>query len=273
MLKFNPHMYPTLHLGPYNLSTHTLLNVAAGSVAFAGIWWRSRRTTLPRNFSDLIDIFFHVLIGGCLGAWLAASLPSLFHYLNGDVNDQRWWASGNQWMGVLAGSSLATYWYYKRRGLPYTQAFEVAAPLIPLVQAVGRVGCLLHGDAYGRPATGWPAMLLPDVNGVWVSRYPTQLVDILANLVIFFLLLLVERLAVQRTGRPGGWPFDGFTFLLYIILYSVQRSIFEFWRGDMPLFYGALTWTHFYCAIAILLALWGMARGFRQRALHTYSTP
>ncbi len=53
-------------------------------------------------------------------------------------------------------------------------SFDLFAPLLPLALAIVRTGCLLAGDSYGKETTAWPAMVLPDVNGVWVSRYPAQ---------------------------------------------------------------------------------------------------
>ena len=121
-------------------------------------------------------------------------------------------------------------------------------------QAVGRVGCVMAGCCCGIETTAWPALVLPDTEGVWVSRYPTQFADILANLLIAATILVFERHA-QRKGRLlQAWPFDGFLFLIYVWLYCLQRFFVEFWRDDWPVLFGPFTWTHLYCAIGFVLA-------------------
>ena len=116
----------------------------------------------------------------------------------------------------------------------------------------------------GKEATAWPALVLPDVHGVWASRYPTRIVSIAVNLVFLVLLLAFERYAAKRRGAPGLWPFGGFVFILYLALYCIQRFFFEFWRADMPYLAGSFTWTHLYCIVAVILATWGIARGLRR---------
>ncbi len=125
------------------------------------------------------------------------------------------------------------------------------------------MGCLLHGCCYGRETTAWPSLILPDVHGVWARRYPTRIASIVANLLIFVLLLAFERYTAKR-GKSAGWPFGGFSFLLYVELYCAQRFYFEFWRADMPQLLGPFTWTHLYCVIGIGLSTWGIARGLRR---------
>ena len=105
-------------------------------------------------------------------------------------------------------------------------------------------------------------MVLPDYWGVWASRYPTRLASIAANLLIFGILLLVERHTIRK--RNKGWPFDGFLFLGYAELYCLQRFFFEFWRADMLILFGPFTWNHLYCAAGIVWVSIAMTQGFRR---------
>jgi phosphatidylglycerol:prolipoprotein diacylglycerol transferase len=256
-------MIQTLLIGPFAINTHVLLNLVAGAVAFGYGWQRLQATNIPKALADVVDAFFYALCGAVIGAWAAASLPALVLAITGHRGYAQWWTNGNQWMGVLGGMTLVLWAYYRRKGIAPGRVLDVGAPVLPLTQAVGRVGCILYGDAYGRLASGWPAMVLPDVNGVWASRYPTQLADLLANLAIFALLLMLEHTIARRARR--GWPCEGFLFAVYIVAYSVQRFFFEFWRGDMPLLSGAFTWTHLYCVLAVGLTGWAIWRQWKVR--------
>lgn len=85
-------------------------------------------------------------------------------------------------------------------------------------------------------------MILPDVRGVWASRYPTRIGSITANVLTCVILLVFERYVSRRKGE--GWPFDGFLFLAYGELYCLQCFSFEFWRADMAVLFGPFIWNH-----------------------------
>jgi phosphatidylglycerol:prolipoprotein diacylglycerol transferase len=146
---------------------------------------------------------------------------------------------------------------------------------IPLAQAIGRLGCLAAGCCYGKHTASWLGMCLPDANGVWMLRYPTQLMSSAANLLIFVGLLTFERYGtrrsaltatslVERPGRRGeGWPFDGFLFLLYLSLFCFKRFSIEFLRGDAVSVSGPFTPTHIACLIVFIVSTALMLRGLR----------
>jgi prolipoprotein diacylglyceryltransferase len=108
-------------------------------------------------------------------------------------------------------------------------------------------------------------MTLPDTNGLWASRYPTQPVDILINLLIAALLFGFERWAAPH--RTPGWPFSGFLFWLYVLIFCAQRMYFEFWRADTLILIAPFTWNHLYCAIGLILAGIGIWRGLHKQQL------
>jgi len=188
-----------------------------------------------------------------------------------------YWLDGQRALGALACAALVGYLICRLRRLSVGRCFDLFAVPLPLGIAVARIGCLLRGCCYGRATTAWPAMVLPDVNGWWASRYPTQLASILANLLIFVILVMVERYGKGRGGQTplsqlggggGGegrtWLFDGFLFLLFVVLHYGQRFVFEFWRADAPLLVGPFAWTHLFCVLGVGFAMWGIARGLRR---------
>jgi len=83
-----------------------------------------------------------------------------------------------------------------------------------------RVGCLLNGCCQGKPSEGKLTLLLPDVNGVWEPRVPTQIYE--AGLGVLLL-----------AGAIAGWrwmTFPGELFLLVLAAYSAARFAIEFGR-------------------------------------------
>jgi len=217
----------------------------------------------PLTAYMVLRIVIYVAIGGLGGAWLARFLPELVAHLCGAPLPPLLHLRGEHWMGLLGGASFMGYIHCRRYHLPVGVSFDLFAPLAPLVLAIVRIGCLSAGCCYGKETTSWLALFLPDINGVWAYRYPTRIVSLIANLIIFALLLAFERYAARK--HYPGWPFREFLFLLYVELYSLQRFYFEFWRGDMPHLVGPFTWTHLYCLIGIGLATRGILHRWRRK--------
>jgi prolipoprotein diacylglyceryltransferase len=247
-----------------NPTGHLVLNMLAGAALFALAWPRLRR--LGYSIYDEIDGAFYLLMGIVAGAWAANALPRIVDAASGGQRYIPWWAAGEHWLGAVAGGALVGYLWVRRRGFPVGASFDALAPLLPICLAIIRIGCLLNADSHGRPTESWPGMWLPDPNGTYALRYPTQLVSLAMNLLLAALLFGFE-FWTHRQGRPPGWPFPGFLFLLYVELYCLGRFYFEFWRADMYPWVGQLTYTHLYCIAGIALATWATWRGLR-RARH-----
>jgi len=214
--------------------------------------------------SLLLDGLINSVWAGLLAAWLPNLITPLRAVLTGDSIPLGWWRAGlDNWMLAVAGAALAGYVFLRRRNLPVLLVFDAFAPLLAIALAVVRIGCAVNGDAFGKVTTSWVAMWLPDVNGTYAWRYPAQYVSIAMNLFIAWLILGFEWQSVHRWHKRRGWPFDGFLFCLYLILYCAQRFYFEFWRGDKPIIAGAFTITHVYCVLGIALACWLIWYGWR----------
>lgn len=119
--------------------------------------------------------------------------------------------------GVLLGKKLT-----RAKLSEYAPAM---VPCIPLGHAFGRVGCLLAGCCYGRPADGWPGIVYPPgTPGVseGARLFPVQALESAILLAIF--AVLVKYSAGKRTAaRVVG---------LYFLLYAACRFALEGLRYD-----------------------------------------
>jgi phosphatidylglycerol:prolipoprotein diacylglycerol transferase len=91
-----------------------------------------------------------------------------------------------------------------------------------LAQGIGRIACVITGDAMGKPTTGPfgfaytnPNAMVPQL-GVYYTPMPVY--EIIVNLGIFALLWQL---------RKRNWA-DGLLFLVYLSLYSVERFLLGF---------------------------------------------
>ena len=253
-------MLPFIPLGSLNLPTHAATNFITLVLFVVAIYYRTRKNFKPAALADEIDSVFYMIFGVVAGAWLAYTLPFLIMYLLGQDVPPQWWLLGTHWMGYVAGGMLAGAYAAKRFNKPFWKLADVYAPLLALALGIGRIGCLLVGDAQGRVTDSWIGIYQPDLSGYWAYRYPTQIVSIIINLLLAGILFGVENVLKRHPERHTGWRFDGLLFLLYVALFCFQRFIFDFWREDNPTLFGPFHWTHLYCVISMIWAVWMMVK-------------
>jgi len=215
-------MKPILfHIGSFPVHAYSiflLLGIGSGFLVLRQIWKESGLRPGSIYFFCTVAILSG-LVGGRLGyvAMHAAEyVTAPGHLLNS------WQASGETAWGAIV-AVLAWSWVYSRHVKVSTgEFFDLLAPPAALAEGIMRWGCLLNGCCYGREATGFPGMYLPDLNGQWARRYPTQVLYSAVALGLFALLW---------AGR-GQKPFAGFLALMYTILYATSRLSIGLLRGD-----------------------------------------
>jgi len=152
----------------------------------------------------------------------------------------RIWEGGLGIWGAIALGGVGAWIACRRRGIPLPAFGDAVAPGIVLAQAIGRLGNYFNQELYGRETTvpwGMEIFYRRDSSGVvdvhsldGVSTgqvaavvHPTFLYELLWNLLVFVLLLYVDR--KYRLGH-------GRLFALYVASYCVGRFWIELMRDD-----------------------------------------
>ena len=219
-------MYPVLfRIGAFEVTSFGAM-VALG--ALVGLWLlriELRRGGLPENAGD-------AGIAGMAGGLVGAKLLWVAEHLGEEpFFDLLLSRAGLSWFGGLLGGILAGLWLLRRRRLPVLSVLAAATPGLAVGHAIGRVGCFLVGDDYGRPsnlpwAVAFPEGLPPTTAPV----HPTQLYEALALVPV---ALLMHTLRRQRRA-------DGIVFGIYLISAGVVRFLVELFRINTPVL-GPLT--------------------------------
>lgn len=218
-------MFPVvLQFGPITLYTYGLF-VAAGFLASLALASRDaiRRGMDPRVFQDL---GFVILVSALVGARLFYVLVEWEHFTQNPFQFFQIWKGGLVFYGGFAGAGLGALWYIHRRGLPLWPTGDVLTSVLPLGQALGRLGCFFAGCCYGAECELPWAITFSDPKSLaplGVALHPTQLYSAVASLGIF---------AVLWFGVRPRQRFDGQLLGLYLVLYPVARFIVELFRDD-----------------------------------------
>jgi phosphatidylglycerol:prolipoprotein diacylglycerol transferase len=258
------------HIGSFSISPFGVILVAA----FLAGYWQLKRGLATLEAGDEEDanaILFAAGVGGIAGAKIYyALLYRDWHLLLS--------RSGLVWYGGFALGTAAVAWTIARRRMPVWPTIDAATPALALGYGIGRVGCFLVGDDYGRPTdlpwgVAFPVGLPPTTAGYLRGEFhlaipdaipdaqllrvhPTQIYETLIALAIWAVGL---RLLARR-------PAAGGVALPVFALLAVERFAVEFLRAKDDRFLGPFTLAQ---AISVLvlgvLALLAWRR--RQRAL------
>jgi len=193
--------------------------VTAGLVL---VWQLRKKGIDPQITYSLV---IAAIIGGMVGAKV--------HYLiiHPDQFSQAVFSGrGLVWYGGLMGGALAVTLVAWRSKYRVAVIADAAAPALAVAYAVGRMGCFLNGDDYGKPS-GLPwAMAFPKGDPPTTTLvHPTQLYEILASLAIFAILVWVLAPRLKRVGVLI-WS--------YLCLAGVERFLVEFVRTNQPVLLG-----------------------------------
>jgi phosphatidylglycerol:prolipoprotein diacylglycerol transferase len=223
-------MYPWLHLGPFAISTYSLMFLCAFVVGGAITYREAKR--LNRATEEMLQVALGALVGGVIGAKLSMFIvlgPATF------IKDLPYlWYSGQAWTGGFFGGYVGVLLVKRWKHITYSTG-DIFALALPLAQAIGRLGNLLGGDPFGLPsALPWAIVQ----HGV--RRQPSALYELVLDLALFFVLLRLR----------GRLPHPGDLFNFYVVSYCSLRFLVDFTRADPRVLFG-LTLVQILYAIAI----------------------
>lgn len=215
-------MYPVLfRIGTFEITSFGVL-VAVG--ALVGIWIFQRelkRASLPESG---VDAAIAGVLGGLLGAKVLWTIEHAFG--QEPISALLFSRGGMSWFGGLLGGVGAGVWWLRRRGIPVVAGLAAASPGLAIGHAIGRIGCFLVGDDYGRASDlPWAVAFPKGLPPTDIPVHPTQLYEMLILLPIAWLLVHWRQRGVA----------DRVVFGRYLVLVGVLRFAIEFVRVNEPI--------------------------------------
>lgn len=211
-------MYPWFHIGPYAISSYSVLFLCAFIVGGVITYREAKR--LNRTTEAILRVALGALGGGLIGAKASMLIflgPQMFLH---DLPVL--WYSGQTWTGAFFGGYLGVLLIKRLNHIRYSTG-DVFALALPISQAIGRMGNLLGGDPFGKPSD-LPWAIVQD----GVRRQPSALYEMLL-LILLFLLILSMRTRM---------PHSGDLFKLYVVGYCSLRFMVDFTRADPQVLLG-----------------------------------
>jgi len=233
------------HIGSLSISPFGVMLMLAFLAAYAQLAWGMKRL----HAGDADDASTLMLWAGLAGI-VGGKVYYAALYRDWRLLFDR---SGLVWYGGFAAGAIAVILVMRRRKLPLWATADAAALGLALGYGIGRIGCFLVGDDYGKPTSlpwgvGFRLGLPPSTAGslrndfgvaipssipdyMLVRVHPTQLYETLLALLIWGIGLLVLR----RRPRAGT------VALVVIALLALERFGIEFLRAKDDRFFGNIT--------------------------------
>jgi len=159
--------------------------------ALVGLWIVQRELCRSKLPSDAIDAAVAGIIGGLVGAKL---LWVVEHMAEGPLVDLLLSRGGLSWFGGFLGGLLAGLGMMQRRRLPKVAVLAAATPALAFGHLIGRIGCFLVGDDYGRPSNlPWAVAFPQGLPPTEVPVHPTQIYEAIGLAILGWALLKWRR--------------------------------------------------------------------------------
>ena len=252
-------MFPTLlKIGNFEITTFGLMMF----LAFVGAGWILSRQFRRYGISE--ELASSMVVAAAFGGIVGAKVYYAILFKDWRLLFER---AGLVWYGGMIGGFLACSWLVWRHKADYLTVADASAPALSIGYALGRIGCFLVGDDYGRPTDAWYGVAFPkgappttaqslrefgvsidpSIPGDAVLRvHPTQLYETGAALIMFGLLMALNRRPHRR----------GLSWALFLILLGIERFLVEIVRAKDDRFFGSFTVAQI---ISILLIVSGLA--------------
>jgi len=218
-------------LGPFQLGLHGIFTALA---IVAAVWLTSKlavRQGLPVELIENVALWG--VFGGVIGARLFHVLDHVSYFAEHPAEIVAIWQGGIAVYGGFIGGVAAGWIAAHRMGLPKWRLLDLAAPAMLVGQAIGRLGCLSNGDAWGAACNGAPGLciayvnqndLLPDeLRGVPTHAYPVY--EIICEAIILFLLWRFAERLLRRPGQMFVAGALGYALVRFVLTYFRQETV------------------------------------------------
>jgi phosphatidylglycerol:prolipoprotein diacylglycerol transferase len=207
----------------FEIGWHGIMVVLAVIVGIGTSMWLAKGSGIKRE--DIYGLAPWAVLGGILGARLFHVVDQLGYYIDHPGDIVEFW-HGLSILGAILGGTLAAAIYAKITRISLERLADTLTPGLILALMVGRIGCIINGDVFGKPTTLPLAFVYHDMPGVYAQPLDTPLHPSPLYEMIWCLVVLAIVWRLRRKLKS-----DGSLFLLFLILYSAGRFGIEFTRG------------------------------------------
>lgn len=173
------------------------------------------------KFNDVLDLLIYLIPISIISTRFYYVVFNLQYYLANPAQILNIRNGGMAIYGGVIGGAITCFIFCKKRKLNILDLLDYIVPSLVLGQAIGRWGNFINIEAYGK-ITNLPWRMGIIKCGEYSEVHPAFLYESIACLAIFIILVIIKD---KR-------KFKGQSTLIYLILYSIERTFVEGLRID-----------------------------------------
>jgi phosphatidylglycerol:prolipoprotein diacylglycerol transferase len=218
--------------GALQLRWYSLMIMLSIGVAVWFIGREFKRKGLDDTHYGSIAVW--AIASGIAGARVFHLFDDIGYYIDNPAKILDFQSGGLAMYGAVVGGFLGVAvgcWRYK---VPFLKTIDAVAPGLALAQGIGRVGCIINGDAWGAPTDSPFAFIYTNPDSfipnrlLGVPTHPYPVYDMAMNFALFGLLLWLRNKKLP----------DGALFAIFVVVYGVVRFFLSFVREQEVWFWG-----------------------------------
>jgi phosphatidylglycerol:prolipoprotein diacylglycerol transferase len=198
--------------------------IALGAVLGLTYMARQGKKHFGTTFEKSNSLFIYIVISAYVGGKVFFFFENPSFYIHNLT--KLFTGNGFVFFGSLLFAIPTMLWFFKKNSIPTLPMLDVMAIVTCIVHGVGRIGCFMSGCCHGKPTDSFLSVIFTNpvcqAEPLNTPLHPTQLYE------SGFIFILMGFLLLFKKKKK----FDGQLFLIYLIFYSIGRSLLELLRGD-----------------------------------------
>lgn len=225
-------MHPVLvDIGVFQVRSYGFMLALSFLIGIYVAGYRAKKAGVNPQF--VLDLSVYIILSAVIGSRL---LYVVFHLdeFDNPLDVFALWQGGATFYGGMLLAILVSYAYVNKKKLSFLQIADIMAPSVALGLLFTRVGCFLSGCCFGKPTTLPIGVTFPlnspagqsaagvarELGLATVALHPTQLYASAYGLIIFVVLIALQRRLAKRGAMFGG----------LLIFYGIARFVVDFLR-------------------------------------------
>lgn len=215
-------------IGPIDIQWYAICILIGATVAYFLAQYRFRQLGYDKEI--LSDYFFTVLFIGIIGARIWYVIFTFDQYITQPMEIFMIWHGGLAIQGGLIAGLIYSYYFFKKKNIPFFVAGDAIIPGVLIAQACGRWGNFFNHEAFGGEVSleflqslHLPQWIIDNMYIQGAYHHPTFLYESIGNIIAFLLIIFVVRRFQKHVGVQ---------FFSYFLFYGIVRFPVEGMRTD-----------------------------------------
>jgi phosphatidylglycerol:prolipoprotein diacylglycerol transferase len=242
---------PTLlSIGPFEIRYYGIVYVIGFLLVYYILNLYRKKGKLDLTSDDIDNYILYLMIGVILGARLVHMFfTDPGYYLSNPINMLKIWEGGVAFHGGLLGAIIVSYYFAKKKNIPFLKLADIIVLPAAFVLALGRIANFINGELYGTITNVSWCVKFQAADG---CRHPSQLYAALKRFIIFGIIYALSRKEHK----------DGFLFWTFIVLIAIGRLIVDLYRETFRII--GLSVGQWFSVIMIAIGIYVLVKYYRK---------